>query len=214
MDLTEIVAIVDRSGSMMEMKMAAIEGFNNFLKEQQELPGDANFTHVQFDTEYEVVFHGGRVQDAKPYTMATFHPRGGTALYDAVGKTVVDVAYRLEHTAESDRAKKVIVCILTDGEENSSRMYSRQQVMTLVEENKAKGWEFVFVGAGLSKFTAQGAAAAMGIDSSNVVHTSRSSSGMNASYNALNDATRLYRSSGNLKNWRILTTTENKVIYF
>ena len=126
--LTEIVCIIDKSGSMEAVKEDAIGGFNRFLKEQQELPGESLFTLVLFDTEYRRVTDGRPIREVNTLNRKTYSPGGMTALLDAVGITVDRVARRIEKTPPSDKPEKVIVAVLTDGLENSSVEYSAGQI--------------------------------------------------------------------------------------
>lgn len=149
-DLVEVVVIVDRSGSMSAMRDEAIGGFNDFLQQQKELPGRANFTLVLFDHEYELYLDGVDLQAVRPLNSDTYVPRGTTALLDAIGRTIDDVGRRLAATPEAERPSKVIVCILTDGLENASKDYSKSRVAEMVKHQESKyAWEFIFLAAGL-----------------------------------------------------------------
>lgn len=150
MSLVEIVVIVDRSGSMSVMRDEAIGGFNDFLQDQKDHPGQANFTLVLFDHEYLLVHDGVDVQGVPELNTKTYEPRGTTALLDAMGRTIDDVGERLANTPEENRPEKVIVCIITDGLENASKDYTRDRVTEMVEHQRDKyNWEFLFLAAGL-----------------------------------------------------------------
>ncbi len=156
-DLTEIVCILDRSGSMESIRTDAIGGFNAFLAAQQQLPGDARLTLVLFDHEYDRVLDAVPLAEVKPLTEETYVPRGTTALLDAVGRTLDDVGARLAATPEAERPGKVLVCILTDGLENASRDYTRDRVKGMIEHQQQKyGWEFQFLAANQDAFAAAG----------------------------------------------------------
>jgi hypothetical protein len=145
---TEIVAILDRSGSMASIREDAIGGFNSFLEDQQAVPGEARFTLVQFDNVYEVVYDAVDLRQVSPLSHGTFVPRGATALLDAVGRTIDDVGRRLHATPESQRPAHVIVAILTDGMENASTDYTLEQVRTLIDQQQTVyGWDFIYLGA-------------------------------------------------------------------
>jgi uncharacterized protein YegL len=147
-NLTEIIVISDRSGSMGSIADDAIGGFNTFLKEQQEVPGECKFTYCQFDNEYEVVHDGIPIRDMKPLDRSTFVPRGSTALLDAIGRTINVVGERLAKTSEDQRPGKVIVVILTDGQENFSKEFSRDQIFEMITtQHDQFKWEFVFLAA-------------------------------------------------------------------
>ena len=157
-NLVEIVAVVDRSGSMgatKEKTIEAIGGFNAFLKEQQELPGKANLTLVLFDHEYILKHDGVDIQDVQPFDEKTYVPRGMTALLDAVGRTVDDVGKRLADTPDEERPWRVIFCVLTDGMENASHDYTKSRVQEMVKHQEEKyGWKFQYLAAGLDAFHA------------------------------------------------------------
>jgi hypothetical protein len=202
-DVVEIAAVVDRSGSMGSVKSDAIGGFNEFLNGQQALDGKAVFTHAQFDDMYELLCNGVDIHDAKPYTKDTYQPRGMTALLDAVGKTINDISARHAKMAPALRPKKVLVAILTDGQENSSREFTKDKLKTLMDAKNTEGWEFVFIAAGFDQFTAESmatsygfaAGSACGIDADRL-------DGIHASYMCMTSAATNYRNTGSTGNWK------------
>ena len=133
-DHTHITVILDRSGSMQSMTQATIAGTNEFLAAQQATMDDhgqpipATFTLVLFDHEYLPIYQRVDIQTARPLTLETYVPRGNTALLDAIGRTIDDLGADLAATPEADRPSKVIIAILTDGEENSSTRYSMADI--------------------------------------------------------------------------------------
>ncbi len=148
--LTELVFIIDRSGSMAGLEGDTIGGFNGMLKEQQAAEGDAIVTTVLFDDQYELLHDRINIQAIAPLTDKDYTVRGTTALLDAVGKTVHKLRKVQKATAEDYRAEKVMFVIITDGAENASRKFTAEQVKTLIEHQRAKyNWEFVFVGANM-----------------------------------------------------------------
>jgi uncharacterized protein YegL len=145
---TDITIILDRSGSMESVKSDTIGGFNRFLSEQQKVEGEASISLVQFDDQYETVYIDKDINSADKLTEDTFRPRGMTALYDAVGRTINSVGQRLAETDEAERPDKVIFVILTDGFENASREFSAVKINRMITHQKEKySWEFVFIGA-------------------------------------------------------------------
>ena len=160
--LTEIVVIMDKSGSMSNVWDDAIGGFNSFLEEQQALPGKCRFTYTQFDTRCNVIHDGIDIKDVKPLTKATYTPQGNTALLDAVGKTLTTTQSRITALPEGHEPDLVIVVILTDGAENSSREFSLDTVKKLISEGIAAEWEFIYLAQGLGAFQE---AHFMGLDS-------------------------------------------------
>ena len=146
--LTEIVFILDRSGSMQEMVEPAISGFNRLLREQQQAPGTARFTLVLFDDQYEVPFHSVPIAEVVELDTSTFVPRGGTALLDSIGRTVDELGKTLQQTPEADRPNQVILAILTDGEENASHRFTWQDIAQRIRHQTEKyQWQFLFLGA-------------------------------------------------------------------
>lgn len=142
---TEIICIVDRSGSMSSMRNDAIGGYNTFIKDQQNVPGEARVTFTQFDDRYDIVYNAKPLADVPQLDDNTFVPRGSTALLDAIGRTLNEQGKRI---ADEKWADKVIVVIITDGGENASREYTREQVneMTKHAQEKAE-WSFIYLGA-------------------------------------------------------------------
>ena len=147
-NLTELVFILDRSGSMSSMQAEAIGGFNSFLEEQKKVEGEAKLTVVLFDNQYELLCSGRDIKSCEPLTDKTFVPRGTTALLDAVGRTVDEVGKRLAATSEEERPGKVLVAILTDGLENASSDYKKIKINEMITHQKEKySWEFIFLAA-------------------------------------------------------------------
>ena len=144
-ELSLIAVLVDRSGSMAQCRDDMEGGLNTFVESQAGEPGDAEITLAQFDTKYELVWPLCPINDAPKYTLV---PRGCTARLDAMGRFITEVGEELAKRDEADRPGRVIVCIVTDGYENSSVDWTRGRVKELVEQQARQwGWEFVFLGA-------------------------------------------------------------------
>jgi len=153
--LTEIISLVDRSGSMQSILDDAIGGFNTFLRSQQDQPGEAKLSLILFDHEYQIVHQAVDIQQVEPLNQDTYVPRGSTALLDAVGKTIDAVGERLAATAESEKPSQVIVSILTDGYENASQTYSKPKVAEMIKHQTEKyNWAFEFQAANMDAFAA------------------------------------------------------------
>jgi uncharacterized protein YegL len=149
-DLTELVFILDRSGSMGGLESDTIGGFNAMLEKQKHEPGEARVTTVLFDNFYELLHDRIDLRAVSPITDREYFVRGSTALLDAVGSTIQKIAATQKQTAEEYRAGKVMFVITTDGLENASREYSYEKVRSMVEHEKEKyGWEFIFLGANI-----------------------------------------------------------------
>lgn len=146
---THITVILDRSGSMQSVRSDVIGGFNTFLDEQKKTPGECTFTLAQFDTNdpYEVLRDFAPLNEVQPLG-DEYLPRGGTPLYDAVGRGIIDTGHRLARLPEDQRPGKVIFVIITDGQENSSREFTRDKVFEMTRHQQEKySWQFVYIGA-------------------------------------------------------------------
>jgi uncharacterized protein YegL len=146
-NLTRIVILLDRSGSMTSVQEATVAGFNEFIRQQQQVEGETEVLLVQFDDQYEIVFDLPLVE-VPLLDRDSFIPRGSTALYDAQGRTITMLGRQLASLADDRRARKIIVVTLTDGQENASRVYELKQVAEMVKNHHENlGWEFIFLGA-------------------------------------------------------------------
>jgi hypothetical protein len=147
-DLTDISIVLDRSGSMASVWEDTIGGFNSFIEAQRKLPGACSVSAIQFDNKYDTLYTARPVSEAPLLNKETYIPRGMTALLDAIGRTITNTGARLSALPEDQRPSKVIFVILTDGAENSSREFSREQVFLMIKlQREAYQWEFVFLGA-------------------------------------------------------------------
>jgi hypothetical protein len=144
-NFTLIAFLLDRSGSMQSIKSDVIGGFDAFLTEQRAGDGECRVTLAQFDDEYEVVYHAVPVGEVPALEL---NPRGMTALLDSMGKLITDTTAEIAALGEDDKPGSVIVAIMTDGMENSSREWSRPAIRSLVEQQTSEcGWEFLYMGA-------------------------------------------------------------------
>ncbi|MCQ2406274.1 MAG: VWA domain-containing protein [Oscillospiraceae bacterium] len=148
--LTELVFILDKSGSMSGLESDTIGGFNSMLKKQQELDGECRITTVLFDNDYELLHDRVDVNALSPMTENEYRVGGSTALIDAIGRTMDKIIRVQKSVSEEYRAEKVVFVIITDGMENSSREYSSAKVKKMIEHETEKyGWEFMFLGANI-----------------------------------------------------------------
>ena len=161
-DLTEIAYVLDRSGSMQPMTEAAIAGFNEFLQQQLDEPGDANLSLMLFDNEFLTPHIRTPLQEVRGLDTTTDVPRGSTALLDAIGQTIDELGKRLAAEPEDRRPGKVIGAIFTDGCENASTRHTMEQVNAMITHQRDKyGWEFLFLAANQDAIAT---AAQMGIE--------------------------------------------------
>ena len=149
-DLTELVFIIDRSGSMSGLESDTIGGYNAMLEKQKKEQGEAVITTVLFDDKYELLHDRINIRGVEPITERDYFVRGSTALLDAVGKTINKIGHVQKHTSEEERAERVMFVITTDGMENASREFTREKIREMITHQKVKyGWEFIFLGANI-----------------------------------------------------------------
>ena len=185
-DLTELVFILDKSGSMSGLESDTIGGYNAMLKKQQEQPGEAIVTTVLFDDKYELLHDRINIKGIKPITDKEYFVEGCTALLDAIGKTIRKIDNAQKHTSEEERAEKVMFVITTDGMENASQEYSYDKVKTMVEKQKKEyGWEFIFLGANID---AAETAGRFGISADRAANYHADSEGTNLNFAVVSDA--------------------------
>lgn len=144
---TYIAEVLDRSGSMSSIAEKTRDGHNEFLRAQKALPGECGYLLMQFDHEHETVYDGPIV-NAPELTVLNYQPRGSTALLDAIGDTVMRLGTKLNALPEDQRPERVLVVIITDGQENASMRYSRREVFAMITQQRtAYNWQFLFLGA-------------------------------------------------------------------
>lgn len=169
-DLTELVYILDKSGSMRPLTDDTIGGYNTMIEEQKKQPGEARVTTVlfggnleNFSNEIKTVVDGKDINEVPELTTDDYVAFGNTPLYDAIGMTFTKIGKKLADTPESERPGKVIVTIVTDGIENTSREYNLAAIKKMIEEQRTKyNWVVMFIGANID---AETVGASMGISS-------------------------------------------------
>ena len=192
-NLTELVFILDRSGSMGGLESDTIGGFNSMLKKQQAEPGECRITTVLFDHEYEILHDRIDLKAVSPLTESEYFVRGTTALLDAIGKTIRKIVNVRKRTAPDYRAEKVLFVITTDGMENASRNFSYSQIKSLIKQQKSRyGWEFVFLGADID---AVDVADRIGIGRNRAQNFHKDSDGIALNYSVLCDTVAAYRAA-------------------
>lgn len=187
-DLTLIAVVLDRSGSMKGLKTDMEVGLEKFLRDQAAEPGECRLTLAQFDTVYEVLADYIDVKDAPSFVLT---PRNGTALLDAIGKTVTEVGEKLASLPEEERPAKVFVVIITDGLENSSVEWRQDQVAALIKQQTEQWqWEFVYLGANQDSFAV---GASMNIARAATMDFAATSAGTQSMYSSTSNAMRRAR---------------------
>lgn len=189
---TEVVFVMDRSGSMSSIQSDAIGGFNSVIKSQREDEGTSSISLVLFDDQYEVVYENVDINEVKELDNKTFVPRGMTALLDAIGKTINSVGDRLSKTEEDNRPEKVMLCIITDGQENQSREFTNEKIKEMIEHQRTKyNWEFSFLAANQDAFKTGGN---LGISSAYTASFAANSVGTRTAYATMDSMVKYYKS--------------------
>jgi hypothetical protein len=194
-DYTHITMILDRTGSMESIRDDTIGGFNAFLTKQKDELGQATLTLVQFDTQdpYEVIHRFKPIKDVPELNRKTYIPRASTPLLDALGRGINDLEKSLGELKEDDQPSKVVFVVVTDGQENSSREFRKDQIEKMVKEKtETNNWQFVFLSADLAAIRD---AITLGIHADAVLLFERSGKGSADAWNSLSQRTSDYRSA-------------------
>ena len=204
--LTELVCILDRSGSMGGLVDETIVKFNQFIKEQKEVPGEATVTVVLFDDQYEILHKGIKLADLPKLTGEVYFARGWTAFQDAMGKTINEVGARIDGLPEEEKPEKVIFMVITDGLENRSQEFQgpagKETIKKMVEHQTEKyGWGFLFLGANMDAVQVGAGFGFAGNMSANYANTGK---GLSSAYSASGDRVRVMRCSASPKDYKAL----------
>lgn len=192
-NLTELVFLLDRSGSMAGLEEDTIGGFNSMIAKQRGEPGEAYVSTVLFDHCSEVIHDRLSLDKVPALTREEYYVRGCTALLDAVGGAIRHIGNVHKYAREEDRPERTLFVITTDGMENASRKYDYGQVKTLIQRQKEKyGWEFLFLGANID---AAREAARFGIAAENAANYHADHRGTAVIYEAVSDAVCSFRAS-------------------
>ncbi len=190
-NLTEVVFILDRSGSMGGLEGDTIGGFNSMMRRQKDLDGEAVVTTVLFDDRYELLHNRVPIKEVLPMTDRQYYVRGTTALLDAVGRTIRRIRRSHRSAADTGRPGKVIFVIITDGLENASQKFSRSQVQDMIRQCREAEWEFLFLGANMD---AVAEAESLGIEADRAANYQSDSRGTVANFEAVGEFLRQTRS--------------------
>lgn len=191
--LTEIVFILDRSGSMSGLEADTIGGFNSFIERQKKEEGEAYVSAVLFDDSSEVIYDRVPLDKIEKMTDKQYYVRGCTALLDAVGGAIHHIGNVHKYAREEDVPEKTIFIITTDGMENSSRNYNYNRVKQMVEHEKEKyNWEFIFLGANIDAVEVAGR---FGINEHHAINYECDSKGTRLNYEVLGNAVAMARCS-------------------
>ncbi len=183
--LTELVFILDRSGSMSGLEADTIGGFNGMIKKQQKEEGEALVSVVLFDDQTEVLYDRVALKRVEPMNDRQYYVRGCTALLDAVGGAIHHIKNVHKYARKEDVPEKTLFIITTDGMENASRLYTYDRVKKMVEHEKKKHhWEFLFLGANIDAVKVAGS---FGIQASRAVNYESDSAGTRLNYQVMSD---------------------------
>lgn len=192
MNATELIFVLDASGSMYGLESDTIGGVNATLAKHRELEGDAYVTLIQFSDSSRYMREHVAIDEVKDLTSEDYHASGCTALLDAVGEAIQRVKKSQKKIAKSERPS-VIFVVITDGEENSSREFTYEKVAKMIKKAEKKGWEFLFLGANID---AAAEASRLGIARKNAVTYTSDRIGTQVAYEAVASASASFRSSG------------------
>lgn len=209
-NFTEIVFILDRSGSMSGFESDTVGGFNSMIKKQKAEKGGAYVSTVLFDNCSEVIHDRVPIEEIEPMTERDYQVRGCTALLDAVGSAIHHIGNVHKYARAEDVPEHTIFIITTDGLENASQSYDSKKVRSMIERQREKyGWEFIFLAANIDSVeTAEG----IGIRAERAVNFKQNKKGMKLSFDAMSDAVSAVRCSCSLdsSSWRDDLDEENK----
>lgn len=191
-NLTEIVAIIDKSGSMWSIAGDAIGGFNQFIEEQRKETGDANVSIILFDNTVYPLAEGIDVNAVTLLNEKNYRPNGGTALYDAIGNAITSTHNRVDALPEGEKPERFIFAILTDGAENASKEYSREAVEALIKDKTDNSdWQFIFLAANID---AKSTAESIGIKGEHAMNFAFHAGGIAGGYSTMSKSVSMYRS--------------------
>ena len=165
-DYTKIITVLDESGSMASVRTDTMGGYNNFIEEQRKVPGTADVTLITFNSRPTCEYSGVPINSPE-VILENYSPKGNTALYDAIGLAITQTGNALAALPENERPEKVVMVIITDGQENASTDYTRKQINEMITHQREKySWQFVFLGANQDAFaTSRGLGIACGSSS-------------------------------------------------
>lgn len=200
-ECTELVFILDRSGSMSGLESDTIGGYNSLLVKQKGEPGEALVTTVLFDDRVELLHDRLNLREMVPITDQEYYVRGTTALLDAVGITISKIVNQTRRTPKEEQPKNTLFVITTDGMENASREFSYEQVRKMIEHQKNRyNWEFLFLGANID---ATAAAERFGIHEDRAVNYNADHQGTQLNYQVVGDTVSSLRANSKIdSNWK------------
>jgi len=203
---TEVIFILDKSGSMQKIKSDAIGGYNSFIEEQKKIEDDTKFTLVLFDSGYQKVYEAIDVSEVKNLTDDEYVPSSMTALYDAIGITIESTIEKIKNQPEAEKTERVLCVILTDGENNKSVKYTKEAVFNIIDEQRKSGWEFLFLGANQDSFKS---GTSISVSTDNSYNFSADSEGLRNAYMNISSSAAMYRMSGGSSDGKLMSKAKS-----
>lgn len=194
--VTEIVILIDKSGSMASVSEDTIQGVNSLITKQKAEEGNANLSIVFFNNAVSTFRWREPIRDTEPITNNEYHPSGSTSLLDAIGSTIKEMVSSLHSEPSFRRSDAIVFFILSDGYENSSQLYTYTQVYQMITQQTKKNWKFVFMGADIDIMKVGDE---LGIDQENRFAFEKSSSGIQMNFEEINEMSTNMRKSGNVR---------------
>ena len=194
-NLTELVFVIDRSGSMCGLESDTIGGVNTVLAQNRAVDGDANVTTILFDNRISYLHDHVDLKEVKDLTRDDYHVGGCTALLDAIGEAITHTEKVQGYLPKDHRAEHVIVTIVTDGFENASRRYTYPQIKRMIEAHREQGWELIFLGANID---VEAEADRLGISADNAAPYVSDDKGTHLAYESVASANVAVRTCGSM----------------
>ena len=191
--LTHLIFVVDRSASMSSIASEMITGYNQFIKKQKENASECYVSFYQFDDQYDTVFERVALTDVKELNDDTYQPRGSTALFDAMGNTINNYGKYLSELPEDQRPERILFVTITDGENNTSKIFTLEQVANMVKhQTEVYSWDFVFLGSNIDAWSA---GSTMNFRASSTMQFANVGGSVRSAFDSLAKNTMKYRAS-------------------
>lgn len=195
---TNVVVIIDQSGSMSSLKNEVINNFNEFIEEQQKSEGEIELTTVFFNSHINKFCESADIKHTKKLTSDDYNPSSMTRLYDAIGITLDEHKAKMKELPKKERPEKNILVIITDGQENSSREYQKEDITKKIAKLEKKNWLVMYLGANQDSFAES---KKMGVRAKSTMNYDFSTSGMRSAWSKISDTTTLYSASMDAKSF-------------
>lgn len=205
-NLAWIIYVLDESGSMSTIKDDTIGSFNEFIKEQKKVEGLANCSLIKFNSNIEKVYENLSIEKTPLLDNNTYQPKNMTKLYDAIGHTINDFKNKIKILNENEKPDKILFVILTDGQENSSRDFNKNDILNKITKREKKGWKFLYLGANQDAMKEGGK---IGVNKFNTVTWSADSKGVKSAMDAVNTYAVNYRKASTVEDYNSLNLSRD-----